>query len=131
MADDPSTLFENLARHEKERTAQGCLVYALRTDPAVRELVAKRIVTAIKPGEEPDVWEEDSETASGWRTDVCVQWPGDSTPLRIELKIGACLTVQQEKAIGLDEMHALVVPDVREREIRAEVAKLGSVPVLT
>ncbi|MCE9674062.1 hypothetical protein LY474_40355 [Myxococcus stipitatus] len=102
-----ASMFEAMARHRPEWLAQGILMRAVETEPAVRALMIEQLRENLPCEEVPGVTEEEV-TEGGWRADVCVAWKKRTA--RLELKLLAGFTRRQEEALKRREVDLLVLP---------------------
>jgi hypothetical protein len=117
-----ASMFEAIARHRPEWLAQGILMRAVETEPAVRALMIEQLGGNLSREEVPGVTEEEV-TEGGWRADVCVAWKHRTA--RLELKLLAGFTRRQEEALKRREVDLLVLPSKEGRELP------DGLPVLT
>jgi hypothetical protein len=117
-----ASMFEAMARHRPEWLAQGILMRAVETEPAVRALMIERLGWNLPREEVPGVTEEEV-TEGGWRADVCVAWKHRTA--RFELKLLAGFTRRQEEALKRREVDLLILPSKEGRELP------DGLPVLT
>lgn len=109
-----ASMFEAMARHRPEWLAQGILMRAVETEPAVRALMIEKLGGNLSPEEVPHITEEEV-TQGGWRADVCVAWLHRTA--RLELKLLAGFTSRQEEALKRREIDLLVLPSMEGREL--------------
>lgn len=119
-----TSLFNSIHDGRPERLAQLLLGHALldaKAEPGIRSLLGvpqgDDVVVELERGDQLD-------PRRGWRADIAIKWPG--TLLRVELKIGAGLTVAQSEAIRSHAMDVLVVPSSRMGEYPTRSVKVLS-----
>lgn len=109
-----ASMFEAMARHRPEWLAQGILMRAVETEPAVRALMIEKLGGNLSLEEAPCITEEEV-TQGGWRADVCVAWKNRTA--RLELKLLAGFTLRQEEALKRREIDLVVLPSMDGREL--------------
>lgn len=118
---EPELLFDSIHGGRPERLAQLVFAHALRTQKSLCKHLG------IPEGASAEVLVEqyvDEAVRTGWRTDVTVKTGGGQV-LRIELKIGAHLSLAQKKALAKGEVSIIIAPSHRTDRLAEEVEKAG------